>query len=62
MNGDKENRFFVIYNDIIKENEKYYIKRELVPIPVKFIVSKRYLEDLNKAFAYIKKLLIQSKI
>ena len=61
MNAESGLRLFVIYNDIIKEDNKYYLKKVVTPIPVKFIVSKRYKEDLQKAFSYVRKLLIQSK-
>ena len=61
MNAESGIRLFVIYNDIIKEDNKYYLKKVVTPIPVKFIVSKRYKEDLQKAFSYIRKLLVQSK-
>ncbi len=53
---------FVIYKDILKENDKFYLKKEVVPIPVEFIISKKFNENLQKAFSYAKKLLIQSKL
>jgi len=62
MNADNGIRLFVVYNDIIKEDNKYYLKKEVTPIPVKFIISKKNKENMQKAFSYIRKLLIQSKL
>jgi hypothetical protein len=61
MDSNKDYKLFVIYNDIIKEDNKYYLKKEVTAIPVKFIVSSKHNMNLQKAFSYVRKLLIQSR-